>query len=287
MAATDQDLALREAARARGFRLVKSRRRKPGGDFGRYGLVGLDSGRECLGFGPDGLTATPDEVHAYLRGGEVASWKRSLMGVVEEQPSKAAKTPVGTGPKQGAREAAATDRASPPAGAQNRKPSPVSRKRLLASLKNSEDKIEPPPAAAPQPQPIAIRDATRRDAAALAKLLQIPAATLAERLASAIKAGEPPLMAMRGEQPVGVAAWTIFPTLHEGPRGRITLLLVAEGERRQGTGMVLLQSAERHLAEAGVAVVELLLDIDFDTPAAFLRRTGWERRTNGYVKETQ
>ena len=87
MAAKDQDDALREAARARGFRLVKSRRRKPGGDFGRYGLVGLDSGRECLGFGPDGLTATPEEVHDYLRGGEVASWKRSLIGVVgEEQP---------------------------------------------------------------------------------------------------------------------------------------------------------------------------------------------------------
>ena len=89
--ADPSDDQLREAARARGFRLVKSRRRKPGGDFGRYGLVDLDSGRECMGFGADGLTATAEEVLSYLRGGEVASWKRSLIGVAGGEEVKTPK----------------------------------------------------------------------------------------------------------------------------------------------------------------------------------------------------
>ena len=70
---------IKDIARARGFRLVKSRRRKPGGDFGRYGLVDLDSGRECMGFGDDGLTADADEVLAYLM--------RALYEELLEEPS--------------------------------------------------------------------------------------------------------------------------------------------------------------------------------------------------------
>src|SRR5688500_8823442 len=53
--------ALREMAANRGCRLVRSRRRKPGGDFGRMGLADLKSGREVFGFGKKGLEATPEE----------------------------------------------------------------------------------------------------------------------------------------------------------------------------------------------------------------------------------
>ena len=48
---SEQDDALREMAANRGCKLVKSRRRKPGGDFGRYGLKDAKSGNEVLGFG--------------------------------------------------------------------------------------------------------------------------------------------------------------------------------------------------------------------------------------------
>jgi GNAT superfamily N-acetyltransferase len=296
MVEKDQDGALREAARARGFRLVKSRRRKPGGDYGRFGLVGLDSGRECLGFGSDGLTATAEEVHAYLRGGEVASWKRSLIGVVAEGSEEAADV---SGPSRAAdtkkvarfKRSRATDETSPrPATAKTLKgeatkgASARTAKRSSVPSGMKEQGGDSPPAE-PTPEPAVIREATRRDAAALARLTQIPTAALAERLAAAVAAGEPPLVAVRGVEPIGLAAWTIFTTLHQGPRGRITLLLVAEGERRRGVGSLLLEAVERHLAEAGVAAAELLLDVDFDAPTAFLRRTGWARITNGYGKE--
>ncbi len=305
MAEKDQDAALREAAKARGLRLVKSRRRKPGGDFGRYGLIGLDSGRQCLGFGAEGLTASAEEVHAYLRGGEVASWKRSLIGVVgvggarkkakvetparpelsRGTPQKGKEERTTPSPSAKPRRGVRAERPAPPdsppafAGGSTKRPALSGGQGSLVDGGGTSSSSSPK-----SPRRLAVREATRRDAAALAKLTQIPAATLAERLAAAIKAGEPPLMAARGETPVGVAAWTILPTLDHGPRGRITLLLVADAERRQGVGTALLEAAEQHLADAGVTTIELLLDIDFEAPTAFLRRTGWERRTNGYAR---
>jgi N-acetylglutamate synthase-like GNAT family acetyltransferase len=267
MAEPGPDDMLREAARARGFRLVKSRRRKPGGDFGLYGLTDLNSGRECLGFGADGLTATADEVHAYLRGGEVASWKRSLIGAVADTPKEAA--------APAAKKAAAAPAPPPPAP---KRAKPVERKEAPEALP-----LPPEVQPAKPEQSLAIREATRRDAAAMAKLLKLDAASLAERLAAAIRQEEPPLIAER-EGLVGVCAWTIVPTLQHGARGRITLIVVAESERRRGTGAALLAQAEQRLSEAGIGAIEMLLDIDLEAPTGFLRRTGWERTTNGYGK---
>ena len=287
------DEQLREAARARGFRLVKSRRRKPGGDFGRYGLVDLQSGRECMGFGGDGLTGTAEEVLSYLRGGEVASWKRSLIGVVggdEAKPRKKAEEPTKSParPEPSRRAPAQTsgrDAGQPSRGKKSESPAPASHKRPSTSLRTSgkgsamhepEERPEPPP------EPT-VREATRRDAAALSKLIGTPAATLADRLAAAIHNDEAPLLADQ-DGLVGAVAWTAVPTLQHGPRGRITLLAVAEDHRRQGLGARLLAEAEQCLRDAGIDTIELALEIDFGTPTGFLRRTGFTRTTNGYAK---
>jgi len=300
MAAPIDDAELREAARARGFRLVKSRRRKPGGDFGRYGLTDLKDGRECMGFGAGGLTATADEVLSYLRGGEVASWKRSLIGVVdgdEPKPRKkageftksVARAERAGGDRRSTRRASAQesdgDAGQPSLGKKSESPAPASHKRPSTSLRTSgkgsalnepEERPEPPP------EPT-IREATRRDAAALAKLIGIPAATLADRLAAAIRNDEAPLVADQ-DGLVGALAWTAIPTLQNGPLGRITLLTVAEDHRRQGLGSRLLAEAEQRLRDAGIATIELALEIDFDAPTGFLRHAGFSRTTNGYGK---
>src|SRR3954466_4932874 len=82
----DRDKMLREMAENRGLRLVKSRRRKPGGDFGRYGLKEGKSGKEGLGFGEGGLTAGAEEIEQRLRDYMVADWNTSL-----KQAAQAAK----------------------------------------------------------------------------------------------------------------------------------------------------------------------------------------------------
>ncbi len=84
MADADRDQVLREMAANRGCKLTKSRRRKPGGDFGRYGLKDAKTGAEVFGFGENGLTAAAEDIEAYLRGSTVATWRRSLIAAVGE-----------------------------------------------------------------------------------------------------------------------------------------------------------------------------------------------------------
>ncbi|MFL9841233.1 cupin domain-containing protein [Sphingomonas sp. ST-64] len=84
--ASEADQALRESARHRGLTLVKSRRRKPGGDFGKFGLQDAD-GNQLLGFGEDGLTAGADEIEAYLRGAMRSDWKEAAKGLPKRKTS--------------------------------------------------------------------------------------------------------------------------------------------------------------------------------------------------------
>jgi mannose-6-phosphate isomerase-like protein (cupin superfamily) len=84
--ASERDEQLRESARHRGLKLVKSRRRKAGGDYGNYGLTDA-GGTQLLGFGKGGLTASADEVEAYLRGAMRSDWKEAAKGLPKAKPA--------------------------------------------------------------------------------------------------------------------------------------------------------------------------------------------------------
>lgn len=75
----ERDRTLREMARVRGFRLVKSRRRKRGGDRGKFGLADAATGKELLGFGEKGFEATGEDIEAFLRDQMGAAWKKSAV----------------------------------------------------------------------------------------------------------------------------------------------------------------------------------------------------------------
>lgn len=90
---SERDDELREMARHRGFRLVKSRRRKSGGDFGLYGLKDGE-GKPAFGMEKDALTATDGEIEAFLRNAGRATWGSSAKAVkarprpvVKERPA--------------------------------------------------------------------------------------------------------------------------------------------------------------------------------------------------------
>lgn len=67
---------LREMAALRGLKLVSSRRRKPGGDFGKYGLKNVE-GTPVFGIDDDTLTASDAEIEAYLRDATRSTWSQS------------------------------------------------------------------------------------------------------------------------------------------------------------------------------------------------------------------
>ena len=88
------DEALREMAANRGCKLVRSRVRTPGrGDYGKYGLRDAKTGKEVLGFGKTGLTASAGEVETFLRGGAASAWKSSVGKTPPRQKAGARPSP--------------------------------------------------------------------------------------------------------------------------------------------------------------------------------------------------
>jgi ribosomal protein S18 acetylase RimI-like enzyme len=86
------DEALRALAENRGCKLVGSRVRTPGrGDYGRFGLRDAKTGRDVFGFGDKGLTASPEEIEAFLRGNAAAIWKTSVGSAKRAKPKVAPK----------------------------------------------------------------------------------------------------------------------------------------------------------------------------------------------------
>lgn len=251
---SEADDALREMARNRGCRLVKSRRRKPGGDFGLYGLKDARTGKEVLGFGDDGFTATAEQVEQYLRGGAAARWKSSLAADGEKAPRG--------------------DR--PPRPRKARRP-------------HARDEAAPgPPAPEAAPDPV-IRAARAKDGKAVAALVravefEIDAVAIGRSIARLAKAGMPVLVADQ-DGIVGLLAWQVTDTIHRPlPLGRVTLLAVATDHRGKGIGSALLEAAERRMRDLGCGAIEVTSNVKRSRAHAFYERHGFARTSFRFAR---
>ncbi|HEX8364154.1 MAG TPA: GNAT family N-acetyltransferase [Allosphingosinicella sp.] len=252
--ADPRDEMLKAMAAHRGLKLVKSRRRKPGGDFGRYGLTDAKTGQDCFGIGKGGLEATAEEIEDYLRRGAAADWKRSL-GAAGKAAAKAR-------PKKRA------------------DPEPPPKRRATPSPTPSAPRAEPEP----EPE-LVVRDAKAADAAAIAGLLGLALADVKAALRALVQAGEPPVIAEQGEL-VGCAAWHVIPTLQHGQVGRITMLRVEKEARRRGVGRSLVEATEARLADRGCDLFEAVGDIDLEQAQGFFRRLGYERTSYRFARRS-
>ena len=285
MADADRDKMLRDMAANRNCRLVKSRKRTPGaGDYGRYGLKHAASDAEVFGFGKDGLTASPEEIEAFLRKGLVSNWRSSLAGEPADggsrrrEPHPRARAAKRSGPAGAGREPPRP--AAPPPS-----PPPPRRKPQLRIVARETERVSTPPPPAPRPI-LEIREARAADAEGIAALLATDTPALAARLAAHRQAGEPALVADEGGEILGCAAWHALPMLQEkAPLGRITLLLVAPEVRRRGIGRSLVEEVEARLAEAGCSRIEALAEIDLAAAPDFFRRLGWARSCYRYARD--
>ncbi len=258
MADADRDQMLKEMAANRGCKLTKSRRRKPGGDFGRYGLKDAETGAEVFGFGEDGLTASEEDIEAYLRGSTVATWKRSLIAAVDEVE------PTPNPPKGVAR-------------AKGKEDAPPSALSSVRVARQPEQKRT-----TPEPLPLSIREAKPGDAVAIAALVaaigaEVSNAAVAANLKLLRSMGEPPLVATQGRV-VGCASWHATPELHQAdPVGRIPIIVVAEDARKKGIGKALLEAVEARLNERGCTRLEVTSSLAFAGALAFYQACGFER----------
>jgi ribosomal protein S18 acetylase RimI-like enzyme len=108
---------------------------------------------------------------------------------------------------------------------------------------------------------------------------------IAERLATLKKGRETPLVAEQGEV-IGVLAWHVTPVLHRPkPVGRITMMIVADGERRRGVGRALVEAACGQLREKGCGLIEVTSNVDLSGAHGFYRRLGFERTSYRFAKD--
>ncbi|MGZ8997793.1 MAG: GNAT family N-acetyltransferase [Allosphingosinicella sp.] len=271
MADKERDAMLREMAQHRGFKLVKSRRRKAGGDFGHYGLKAATSGEECLGFSNGGLTASDEDIEAFLRQQTASTWKDSLGAAAAAVPAQE-KDERGKGksaPSPSRRVARARARPAGPPKAFHKAPAK----------------------SAPQPQ-LRIREADIVDAEALARLLSRFAPTtadeVAERLPLLAHGGERPLVARLGDDVIGLISWHVTPVLHRPkPVGRITYLEVDEKFQRQGIGRQLVEAVEARLKKRGCGLIEVTSNRKLLRAHAFYEALGFERTSFRFGKDLE
>ena len=293
------DEQLREMAQHRGLRLVKSRRRKPGaGDFGKYGLTDA-GGKALLGIGDDGLTASAEDIQDYLRSSEHSTWKQSADATPDRPAPRDKPRPPepeeDDGPIRRRAKRALRDRPAPRGGEEPvpaRKPSTKARpKPSLRLVPKAEPEREPDPESKSKPKPeLRVRTANADDADALAALLgqlsgvSLDHADVADNLAAARKAKAGMVVAELGDI-VGCCGWAVVATVHHGPIGRLTVLIVDKRHRRRGVGTAMFAAAETALAKAGCRQVEVMSDITINNSHNFFRSLTFEQASYRFVRE--
>jgi predicted N-acetyltransferase YhbS len=289
--------ALREAAAHRGMKLVKSRKRKAGfGDYGRFGLTD-GSGKELFGFDEAGLTATAADILDYLRKAEVSTWAQSAEVTPDHRmPSSMEREPDALTLKP-----SSENKALSAAGADNAKraahtkgPSKSAKRTAGARTARQEVDASAPVAAQPEykPEPVpepelSIRAAAKADIEAISRMTGpvVSVTDLAVRICALQSGGGGALVAERGGI-IGCAAWCVILGLQNGPVGRITLLLVAEDERRRGLGSALVKAASSAMAEQGCSALEVMSDIELRNVNGFYRAVGFQQKSYRFLRAT-
>ena len=112
------------------------------------------------------------------------------------------------------------------------------------------------------------------------------AATFASRFNELKRAGGGVIVAERGRV-LGCVAWHVILGLQEAPIGRLTLLVVAEDERRQGIGRALVDAAWSAMADQGCTKVEAMSDIEVRNANGFFRALGFEQKSYRFVSDAE
>ncbi|MEO6041981.1 MAG: GNAT family N-acetyltransferase [Croceibacterium sp.] len=128
-----------------------------------------------------------------------------------------------------------------------------------------------------------IRPAETRDAAALERLIGqlgfvATAGDVADRLSALQAEGRAVLVAELAGEVIGCLTTSVMRGLHRpAPVGRISMMVVDEGQRGRGIGAALLRAAEAALAAQGCYMVEVTSNLARTDAHRFYERLGYGR----------
>ena len=137
----------------------------------------------------------------------------------------------------------------------------------------------------------AIRPAEPRDSAALARLIgqleyQVTPEEVTERLAVMTAEGRLVLVAELDGRVIGCLSTSVMRVLHRpAPVGRISMMVVEEGQRNRGIGAALVRAAETALAARGCYMVEVTSHVRRTDAHRFYERLGYERTSVRLARE--
>ena len=136
-----------------------------------------------------------------------------------------------------------------------------------------------------------VREATAADAEPMVALIgqlefSVDVEGVTRRLLLLEDEGEPVLLAEAEGEVIGLLDWHVMTTIHRPrPVGRIVALVVAEGQRGQGTGSALVAEAERRMRERGCEKMEVTSNLRLARAHQFYEALGLGRSSYRCAKD--
>jgi N-acetylglutamate synthase-like GNAT family acetyltransferase len=91
-------------------------------------------------------------------------------------------------------------------------------------------------------------------------------------------------LAVEGERVVGLVGLHVMPVIEREPLGRVTAIVVTEGERRGGIGRALMERAEAEARRQGCERLEVTTADRRSEAHAFYRGLGFEEASRRFLK---
>jgi GNAT superfamily N-acetyltransferase len=141
-----------------------------------------------------------------------------------------------------------------------------------------------------EPSGVSVREVGAGDEAAISALLgELGYPASVEEVARRFErlereAGSWLWLAVEGERVVGLVGLHVMPVIEREPLGRVTAIVVTEGERRGGIGRALMERAEAEARRQGCERLEVTTADRRSEAHAFYRGLGFEEASRRFLK---
>jgi GNAT superfamily N-acetyltransferase len=132
-----------------------------------------------------------------------------------------------------------------------------------------------------------IRNAGKEDAEQIVELIaNLGHEMTIEAVRERIDALYPQIVAARNGRLLGLCGLHVMTAIHRPYKvGRVTILVVASDQRRQGVGRALIETAEQRLRDAGCGLIEVTSNERLFEAHEFYQHLGYQHTSKRFAKQ--